>query len=183
MSAVNTQSKGIFIASWVRFTNLNCWNCPQKLSAQLRVPSKSVGGTPLIPPLDGGFTAGVAVVTFTDIVFGSGGSRGSDPCSDTTGSSVAANALSSGHGTAIVCLLSLGMAVVGPQFSSGFTSDPDSDIMGDRFRGAVRSVVCTWITWVGSWVWLSVQRPKPTFGSLGSMRYEEHDLNMSSVLE
>lgn len=51
-----------------------------------------------MPPLGGEGFAVVAVVTFTDIV---GGSKGNDPCRDTTGSSVAAKASSSGPGAAI----------------------------------------------------------------------------------
>lgn len=125
MSAVNTRLKDTFIASWLRFTSLNHQNWPQKSLAQLHVPSKIVGGTPLIPPLGGGFAAGVVMVTFTDIV---GGSNGNDPCKDTTGLSVAASASSMGFSTgtnsSLVCSLS------GPQVV-WFCSDPDSDMTGD----------------------------------------------------
>lgn len=101
------------MASWVRFTNLNLRNCPQKSLALLRVPSKMVGGTPRIPPLGGGGFAGVVVVTFTDIVGCAGGSRGSEPCRDTTGLRVAGNASSRGPGIASDSL-SAGIAVSGP---------------------------------------------------------------------
>lgn len=102
------------MASWVRLTNLNLQNCPQKSSAQLCVPSNIVGGTPLIPPLDGGGFTGVVVVTFTDIIGCIGGSRGSDPCKDTTGLRVVASALSRGPGSAMGCSSSTGTAVFGP---------------------------------------------------------------------
>ena len=74
-----------------------------------------VGGTPRIPLLEGGFGAGVVVVTFTDIVSCWGGSSGRDPCRLTTGSSVAASASSSGPGAAIV--LSRFSSTAGPQVS------------------------------------------------------------------
>ena len=73
-----------------------------------------MGGTLHIPPFEGMLWIGVVVITFTDIV---GGSNGNDPCRDMTGSSVAANALSRGPGTAIVCSLLMGVSVSGPQVS------------------------------------------------------------------
>ena len=97
-----------------------------------------VGGTPHIPPLEGGRLAGVVVVTFTDIV---GGSRGSGPCKDTTGSRVFANASSRGPSTAI-CLSLMGSLVVGPQVSFWCVSDSDSDGMGVSALCSVRLVVC-----------------------------------------
>ena len=180
--AVSTQSNGTFMASWVWFTSLNLRNCPQKSLALLHVPLKMVGGTPRIPPLAEGGFVGVVVVMFTDIVGCIGGSRGSEPCRDITGSRVAASASSRGPGSAI-SLSSTGTAVSGPHWSVWFGSDPDSDIIGDYSRGAARSVVCTWIIWVGNCVWLSGQRPRPMFGSFGSIWYEEHDLNICSVDE
>lgn len=36
---------------------------------------------------------------------------------------------------------------------------------------------------MGNCVWLSGQRPRPMFGSFGSIWYEEHDLNICSVDE
>ena len=53
------------------------------------------------------------MVTFTDIGFCCGGSRGSDPCRLTTGSSVAASASSRGPGTGIISLR--GLSTAGPQ--------------------------------------------------------------------
>lgn len=114
MRAVSTRSNGTFIASWVQFTNLNLRNCPQKSLALLRVLSNIVGGTPHIPLLDAGGFAGMVVVTFTDIVGYVGGSRGRDPCNDTTGASVSANASLRGSGSAIGSLSSAGTVVSGP---------------------------------------------------------------------
>ena len=72
-----------------------------------------VGGTLHIPLLDKGGFAGVVVVMFTDIIGCVGGSRGNEPCKDTTGSRVAANASSRGPGAAIGSS-SAGTAVSGP---------------------------------------------------------------------
>lgn len=76
--------------------------------------SNIVRGTPLIPLLGGGGFAGVVVVTFTDIIGCVGGSRGSDPCKDTTGPRVVASASSRGPGSAMGCSSSAGTAVFGP---------------------------------------------------------------------
>lgn len=65
-------------------------------------------------PLGRGGFVGVVVVMFTDIVVCVGGSRGSDPCKDTTVSRVAASALSRGPGAAMGCSLSTGTVVSGP---------------------------------------------------------------------
>ena len=165
--AMSTRSNGTFMASWVRFTNLNLWNCPQKLSALLRVPSKMVGGTPRIPPFGGAFWTGVVVVTFTDMV---GGSSGRDPCRLTIGSSAVANASSNGPGAV------MGSSGSGPQVSGWGSSDPDSDIIGDDSWGAMRSVVCTWICTVGvTWLFgcagsFLYQWPNPTFWSFWSIQ-------------
>ena len=185
VSAVSTLSKGKVIASCVRFTILKQQNCAQNSSVQLHVPSKIMGGTPLIPPLAGGFIARVVVVMFTDMGFG--GSSGKGPCKDTIGSSVAANVSSRGPGAAIGWSLLSGIAVAGPQVSAWFNSDPDSEMIGDGFRGAVRSVVCTWMTCV---VWLfrfagsfTSHWPNPTLRLFGSIRYDARVPNIHSVRE
>lgn len=77
-----------------------------------------VGGTPLIPPFEGVFCAGIVVVMFTDIAGCVGGSNGKGPCKDTMGSRVAANASLSGPSIATGWSLSTGMAVFGPQVST-----------------------------------------------------------------
>ena len=137
--AVSTRSNGTLMASWVWFTNLNLWNCPQKSSALLHVPSKMVGGTPRIPPFKGGFGPGAVVVTFTDIVSCCGGSRGSDPCRLTTGLSVAASASSRGPGAGTI--VSRGSSTAGPQVSDWWFSGSDSEEVGDGARYSVRLVV------------------------------------------
>ena len=73
------------------------------------------GGTPCIPPLEGGLFAGVVVVTFTDTVGCDGGSNGKDPCRDMIGSRAATRAASSGPVLVADWFTSIGTAVFGPQ--------------------------------------------------------------------
>ena len=69
-----------------------------------------IGGTLRIPPLEGALV-GMVVVAFADMISCLGGSRGSDPCKLTIGSSVAANASYNGPGAA------MGLSGSGPQVS------------------------------------------------------------------
>ena len=102
-----------------------------KSSALLRVPSKMVGGTPRIPPFEGVFGAGAAVVTFTDIVSCWGGSSGSDPCRVTIGPSASAKTSSSGPGATTA---SSKGSFCGPQVSVTWFSGSDSEGLGDGAR-------------------------------------------------
>ena len=83
-----------------------------------------MGGTPRIPPIEGGFEAGAVVVTFTDMVGGAGGSSGKDPCKLTIGSSAAAKASSSGPGATTA---SSKGSFCGPQVSAVWFSGSESD--------------------------------------------------------
>ena len=63
----------------------------------MHVLSKIAGGTPLIPPFEGGLVIGAIVVTFTDMTGGCDGrSSGTNPCNDAIGSSAVAMASTSG---------------------------------------------------------------------------------------